>query len=97
MSGGNGFEEVLALDESKTNTIIQAFAELQNRFDVMIVDIAAGADHSVLNFLSACHHQIVVGTNEPSSVADAYALIKLLKVGIGIEDIVFIPNGIFYY
>ena len=80
--------------KAKTNTIIQAFAELQNRFDVMIVDIAAGADHSVLNFLSACHHQIVVGTNEPSSVADAYALIKLLKVGIGIEDIVFIPNRV---
>ena len=94
VSGGNGFEEVLALDEGKINTIIQAFAELQNRFDVMIVDIAAGADHSVLNFLSACHHQIVVGTNEPSSVADAYALIKLLKVGIGIEDIVFIPNRV---
>ena len=94
VSGGNGFEEILALDESNTNTIIQAFAELQNKFDVMIVDIAAGADHSVLNFLSACHHQIVVGTNEPSSVADAYALIKLLKVGIGIEDIVFIPNRV---
>ena len=94
VSGGNGFEEILALDENNTNTIIQAFAELQNKFDVMIVDIAAGADHSVLNFLSACHHQIVVGTNEPSSVADAYALIKLLKVGIGIEDIVFIPNRV---
>ena len=67
VSGGNGFEEILALDENNTNTIIQAFAELQNKFDVMIVDIAAGADHSVLNFLSACHHQIVVGTNEPSS------------------------------
>ena len=85
ISGCNGFN---------TNTIIQAFAELQNKFDVMIVDIAAGADHSVLNFLSACQHQIVVGTNEPSSVADAYALIKLLKVGIGIEDIVFIPNRV---
>ena len=94
VSGGNGFEEILALDESNINTIIQAFAELQNKFDVMIVDIAAGADHSVLNFLSACQHQLVVGTNEPSSVADAYALIKLLKVGIGIEDIVFIPNRV---
>ena len=94
VSGGNGFEEILALDEGKTSTIIQAFAALYNQFDVMIVDIAAGADHSVLNFLSACHHQIVVGTNEPSSVADAYALIKLLKVGIGIEDIVFIPNRV---
>ena len=94
LSGGNGFEEILALDEGKINTIIQAFAELHNQFDIMIVDIAAGADHSVLNFLSACDHQLVVGTSEPSSVADAYALIKLLKVGIGIENILFIPNRV---
>ena len=94
ISGGNGFDEILALDENKTNTIIQAFAALQNQFDIMIVDISAGADQSVLNFLSACHHQIVIGTNEPSSVADAYALIKLLKIKIGIEDIIFVPNRV---
>ena len=60
----------------------------------MIVDISAGADQSVLNFLSACHHQIVIGTNEPSSIADAYALIKLLKLKIGVEKIIFLPNRV---
>lgn len=94
VSGGNGFDEILALDKAKTNTIIQAFAALQDQFDVMIVDISAGADQSVLSFLSACHHQIVIGTSEPSSVADAYALIKLLKIKIGIEELVFIPNRV---
>ena len=37
---------------------------------------------------------MVIGTNEPSSVADAYALIKLLKLGIGIKEIIFIPNRV---
>ena len=94
VSGGNGLDEILALDGDKTNTIIQAFAALENQFDIMIVDISAGADRSVLNFLSACHHPMVIGTSEPSSVADAYALIKLLKLGIGIEEIIFIPNRV---
>ena len=67
MSGGNGFEEVLVLDEGKTNTIIQAFAELQNRFDVMIVDIAAGADHSVLNFISLSSSESLELTNPRQS------------------------------
>ena len=94
VSGGNGFDEILALDEGKTNSIIQSFAALQGQFDIMIVDISAGADQSVLNFLSACHHQIVIGTNEPSSIADAYALIKLLKLKIGVEEIIFLPNRV---
>ena len=53
VSGGNGLDEILALDGDKTNTIIQAFAALENQFDIMIVDISAGAYRSVLNFLSA--------------------------------------------
>ena len=60
----------------------------------MIVDISAGANQSVLSFLSACHHQIVIGTNEPSSVADAYALIKLIHLTLGLSNIIFIPNKV---
>ena len=40
VSGGNGFDEILALDEGKTNSIIQSFAALQGQFDIMIVDIS---------------------------------------------------------
>ena len=94
ISGGNGLDESLALDNENTNNIIRAFAALENQFDIMIVDISAGASQSVLNFLSACHHQIVIGTNEPSSVADAYALIKLMHLNLGLSDIIFIPNKV---
>jgi flagellar biosynthesis protein FlhG len=94
ISGGNGLDEILALDDEKTNTIIQAFSALENQFDIMIVDISAGGNHSVLRFLSACHHQVILGTNEPSSVADAYALIKLINVTMGLSQIIFIPNRV---
>ena len=60
----------------------------------MIVDISAGGNQSVLRFLSACHHQVILGTNEPSSVADAYALIKLINVTMGLSQIIFIPNRV---
>jgi flagellar biosynthesis protein FlhG len=94
ISGGNGLDEILALDDEKTNTIIQAFSALENQFDVMIVDISAGGNKSVLRFLTACHHQVILGTNEPSSVADAYALIKLINLTLGLSQIIFIPNRV---
>ena len=94
ISGGNGLDEILALDDEKTNTIIQAFSALENQFDIMIVDISAGGNQSVLRFLSACHYQVILGTNEPSSVADAYALIKLINVTMGLTQIIFIPNRV---
>ena len=94
ISGGNGLDESLALNNENTSNIIRAFAALENQFDIMIVDISAGANQSVLSFLSACHHQIVIGTNEPSSVADAYALIKLIHLTLGLSNIIFIPNKV---
>lgn len=94
VSGGNGLEEALAIDESRAAHVIQAFAALESKFDIMIVDISAGGNQSVLRFLSACHHQIIIGTNEPSSVADAYALIKLLKITMDLNRMIFVPNRI---
>jgi len=94
ISGGNGLDEILALNNDNTNNIIRAFAALEGQFDVMIVDISAGANQSVLSFLSACQYQIVIGTNEPSSVADAYALIKLIHLTMGLSEIIFVPNKV---
>ena len=60
----------------------------------MIVDISAGASDSVVTFLSACTHRIVIGTEEPSSVADAYAVIKLITIKKGFSDLIFVPNRV---
>lgn len=94
VSGGNGLEEALAIDIDRANAVIHSFAELESQFDVMLVDISAGGNQGVLRFLSACRHQIIIGTNEPSSVADAYALIKLMSFTMGLDKVVFLPNRV---
>ena len=94
VSGGNGLETALAIDMNRASAVIHAFAELESQFDVMLVDISAGGNEGVLRFLSACHHQIVIGTNEPSSIADAYALIKLMSFTMGLDNVVFLPNRV---
>ena len=94
VSGGNGLDKILSINKEKADTIIHSFAELDNEFDIMIVDIGAGISQSVLSFFLACHHLIVLGTDEPSSVADAYALIKLITLNTKLSNLIFIPNKV---
>ena len=59
--------------------IIQAFSELTAQPDVMVVDTAAGISRSVARFVQAAQHPIVVVCDEPASLTDAYALIKVFS------------------
>ncbi|WP_269619068.1 MinD/ParA family protein [Zhongshania sp. BJYM1] len=63
--------------------LIRAFSDISNQLDVLVVDTAAGISDSVVNFLSAAHEVLMVVCNEPSSITDAYALIKLLNRDFG--------------
>jgi len=59
--------------------IIQAFSGLRDQPEVMIVDTAAGITPKVARFVQAAQHAIVVVCDEPASLTDAYALIKVFS------------------
>jgi len=59
--------------------LIHAFSEISNQIDVLVVDTAAGISDSVVSFVRAAQEVLVVVCDEPSSITDAYALIKLLS------------------
>ena len=59
--------------------IIQAFSELKQQPDVLVVDTAAGIAPGVARFVQASQHPIVVVCDEPASLTDAYALIKVFS------------------
>lgn len=58
--------------------IIRAFSDLGLLVDALVVDTAAGLSDSVINFSKASQEIVVVVCDEPASITDAYALIKLL-------------------
>lgn len=58
--------------------LIHAFSELKAEFDTLLIDSAAGIAGNVLTFAQAAHHVLVVVCDEPASITDAYALIKVL-------------------
>ena len=72
--------------------LVQAFSSLAARVDVLIVDTAAGIAHSVLQFSQAAQHVIVVICDEPASLTDAYALVKVLSRNHGVNRFRVVAN-----
>ncbi len=75
----SGVSSMAGLSEGENAGIIHAFSSLTEQVDVLIIDTAAGIDHSVVNFCKASHEVVVVVCDEPASITDAYALIKVLN------------------
>lgn len=72
--------------------IIQAFNDLSVQPDILIVDTAAGISPSVARFVQAAEHVLVVVQDEPASLTDAYALIKVFSQHYGISRFNVITN-----
>ncbi|TXR53207.1 MinD/ParA family protein [Reinekea thalattae] len=75
----SGTQQMANLGEIEHAGIIAAFSELADSIDVLIVDTAAGISKTVTSFVRASQEAIVVVTDEPTSITDAYALIKVLN------------------
>ena len=57
-----------------------------------MVDTAAGLSDSVLTFSRAAHHVLIVVCDEPASITDAYALIKVLSREHGVQRFQILAN-----
>ncbi|HEX4922999.1 MAG TPA: MinD/ParA family protein [Bdellovibrionales bacterium] len=77
--GGSGILELQSLNDFQKRALLDEVAALPRSFDFMIVDTAPGIDDRVLYLNSAVHQIGVVLTPDPSSMADSYALIKVLN------------------
>lgn len=78
ISGGSGFIELANLDADSRKRLGQGLQELDNKFDFVLVDTGAGISKNVLGFVAAADEVVVVITPEPTSLTDAYGLIKVL-------------------
>lgn len=88
----SGVARMAALSASEQAGLIRSFGELPYQIDHLIVDISAGIDSNVLSFVSACQEVVVVVCDEPSSITDAYALIKVLNRERGTKSVKILAN-----
>jgi flagellar biosynthesis protein FlhG len=77
--GASGVADLANLSAAGHLNLVQAFSSLSNRVDTMIVDTSAGISHSVVQFTQASQHVVLVVCDEPASMTDAYALVKVLS------------------
>lgn len=90
ISAGSGIQELTALTKDQLIYLINKLVELDRMTDIIIVDTGAGITDSVMEFVAASSEVIMVATPEPTSITDAYALLKTLnrKADFSIEDTV---------
>jgi flagellar biosynthesis protein FlhG len=81
----SGAADLAALDSKSHLGLVQAFSTLGSRLDALIIDTAAGIAPGVLQFSQAAQHVLVVLCDEPASLTDAYALIKVLSRNHGVS------------
>jgi flagellar biosynthesis protein FlhG len=77
--GSSGIQAMAELSSNEHAGLIHAFSELNYDLDVLIVDTAAGISGNVVSFSRAAQEVIIILCDEPTSLTDAYALIKLLN------------------
>lgn len=81
----SGVKSMLELTAREHGGLVQAFSELTLPVDALVIDTAAGLSDGVITFTRAAQEVIVVVCDEPASIADAYALIKVMSLDYGHE------------
>ena len=88
----SGKQVMAELSPAQHAGLIRAFSELKTPIDVLIVDTAAGISDMVLAFARAAQDVLVVVCDEPTSVTDAYALMKILNTEYGVSRFKIVAN-----
>ena len=75
----SGTRSMADLTPAENAGIIRAFSELTTPVDTLLIDTAAGLSDSVVSYIRAAREIIVVVCDEPASITDAYAMIKVMN------------------
>lgn len=75
LPGGSGLNQVEDLQEYERTMFLKKLESLDG-YDYIMMDTGAGINRSVLAFISCSEDLIVITTPEPTSLTDAYSLIK---------------------
>ena len=78
ISGGSGVFELLQMEETRLKAIMQGLISLREPVDIILFDMGAGINENILQLVLASSETIIVTTPEPTSILDAYALIKTI-------------------
>lgn len=79
ISGGSGVQDLVNLDKEQIKKLIAKLVKLDSLYDVIIIDTGAGIADSVIEFVLSSPEVLLVVTPEPTSITDAYSLLKAVN------------------
>jgi len=85
LPSASGVAEMLSLDTGQKLELLETMDALED-IDYLLVDTGAGIDSNVMYFNIAVQERLLVLTPEPTSLTDAYAMIKVLKLDHGVDS-----------
>ncbi len=101
ISGGSGINGLRNMNRDQVGYLVYKLKELETLADIILIDTGAGISDSVLEFVASSVEVLLVTTPEPTSITDAYALLKSLSTRVGFEKesttIKVIANRVFNY
>ncbi|MDE0584553.1 MinD/ParA family protein [Planococcus sp. A6] len=78
IAGGQGFSGLFELDADKMKRFMEQLGSLQGKVDFVLLDTGAGLSENNMRFLLAADEVLLVTTPEPTSVTDAYSVVKMM-------------------
>lgn len=79
ISGGSGVQDLVNLDKENLKKLITKLVKLDSLYDIVIIDTGAGISDSVVEFVLSSPEVLLVVTPEPTSITDAYSLLKAVN------------------
>lgn len=93
LPAASGIQEMTSLSAEERSRVFCQLESFIRQFDIMLVDTAAGISNNVIFFNLNADEIIVVATPEPTSITDAYALMKVLSVKYGTDHFRLLVNA----
>ncbi len=75
-SGGSGMTDLINMTEDRQEYLLSQFSELDDYADIIIFDTGAGIRNSTLRLMESGDEAILVVTPEPTSIMDAFVVVK---------------------
>ena len=80
ISGGSGAGDLLAIKDRRYERFLDELSALQNEYDYILFDMGAGVSDAMARFILCADEIVIVTTPEPTSIMDAYSMIKFIHI-----------------
>ena len=90
--GASGIFQLSNISHQKRHNLVQQLNQLEQQYDLIIVDAEAGISHNVLKFVSIANRIVIVTTPDLTALSDAYATIKVIRTRKSHDNIGVVVN-----